>query len=305
MPVIPITEVIEKKPLLELGWLRVLLFGAFFVILTLLITIPAALLFTDTKMEDITADPLHLITNLLNGKYLWLIVLLEWIISTLSVILFRLFVDRDTLVSLGFRLPGYRMEAGAGFFTGTTLLGLAALILFLSGHFHWTDIDFDVLSLLKSIGLLIVIAFSEELVFRGYILNNLMRSFGKWTALAISAVLFAGFHITNPGITPLAFINLALVGTLLGINYIYSRNLWFSMLLHFSWNLFQGPLMGFKVSGLTMPAMVLQETKGDLILTGGDFGLEGSILITAVTIVSIVVLNLAFEKRYPETLPAV
>jgi membrane protease YdiL (CAAX protease family) len=305
MPVISISEPVEKKPLLELGWLRVLLFGAFFLLLTLLITIPAVLLLTDMKMEDISDDPFHLITNLLNGKYLWLVVLLEWIISMLSAILFRLFVDRQSLLSLGFSFPGYRMEAGAGFFTGTALLGLGALILFLSGRFHWTDIDFDALSLLKSIGLLIIIAFSEELVFRGYILNNLMRSFNKWTALIVSAILFAGFHITNPGITPLAFANLAIMGVLLGINYIYSRNLWFSILLHFSWNLFQGPLMGFKVSGLNLPAMVQQETKGDLILTGGDFGLEGSILITAITLIAILLLNLAFEKKYSGTLPVV
>ena len=298
MPVIPIHDPVEKKPMLEQGWLRVLLFGAFFLLLTLMITIPAVLLFADMKMDEITADPLHLITNLLNGKYLWLVVSLEWIISMLSVILFRLYVDRQSLVSLGFSLPGYWMEAGAGFFTGTALLGFGALILLLSGHFHWTDIDFDALPLLKSIGLLIVIAFSEELVFRGYILNNLLRSFSKWGALIISAILFAGFHISNPGITPLAFANLALVGVLLGINYIYSRNLWFSILLHFSWNLFQGPLMGFKVSGLSLPTVLQQEIKGDLILTGGDFGLEGSVLITAITLVAILLLNLAFEKKY-------
>ncbi|MDR3712863.1 MAG: type II CAAX endopeptidase family protein [Puia sp.] len=298
MPVILTSGLPEKKPLLEQGWLRVLLFGICFLILTVAIAIPAVLVFADMKMDEIAEDPLHLITNLLNGKYLWLIVSLEWIVSMLSVLLFRLFVDRRSVGSLGLRLPGYWRDAAAGFFTGTALLGLGALILFLSGHFHWTDIDFDGPLLLKSVCLLLVIAFSEELVFRGYVLNNLLQSFDKWTALIVSAILFAGFHITNPSITPLAFVNLALAGVLMGINYIYSGNLWYSILLHFSWNFFQGPLMGFRVSGLSMPAILQLETKGDLILTGGDFGLEGSVLITAITIIAILLLNIAFGKRY-------
>lgn len=298
MPVILIPGPAGKKSLLQQGWLRVLLFCGSFLLLSLLITIPAVLLFTDTTREEIAGDALQVVSNLLYGKDLWLLVSLESTVSLFSVIIFRIFVDRQSFAGLGFQMPAYRMDAAAGFFTGTAILGFGSLVLLLSGHFIWTDIDFNIASLLKSFLWLTLIAFSEELVFRGYILNNLLGSFRKWTALPLSAILFAGFHLTNPGLSPLAFFNLVLAGILLGINYIYTRNLWFSILLHFSWNFFQGPLMGFKVSGLNLPAVLQLEIKGDSILTGGDFGLDGSILITSVMLIAILLLNLAFEKKY-------
>jgi len=102
----------------------------------------------------------------------------------------------------------------------------------------------------------------------------------------------------NPGIHPLAFANLFLAGLLLGINYIYSRNLWFSFLFHLSWNFFQGPILGFRVSGLSLPPLLVAEPKGDLFITGGEFGLEGSILITIVSVITLCVLGLILEKKY-------
>jgi len=187
---------------------------------------------------------------------------------------------------------------------GPAILGISSLGLLLSGHLAWTDISIDPQSLFISLGLLVLIAFSEELVFRGYVLGNLLESLpNKWVALAISAILFAIFHLSNPGMHSLAFANLFLAGLLLGVNYIYTRNLWFSMLFHLSWNFFQGPLLGFNVSGLHLPSLLQAETKGDLMITGGDFGLEGSMLNTAVSLTAFLVLARAFEWKYRSVNP--
>jgi hypothetical protein len=168
-----------------------------------------------------------------------------------------------------------------------------------SGHLEWTDIVWDPSSLFVSLGLMALIAFSEELVFRGYILDNLMESFSnKWVALIISSVLFAAFHFTGPGIHTLAFLNLFLAGLLLGVNFLYTRNLWFSFFFHLSWNFFQGPILGFRVSGLVFPSLLQTETKGDLFITGGDFGLEGSILTTLTAFIAFFVIAWAFERKY-------
>lgn len=288
-----------KNPLIKQGWLRVVLFGLAFGIITLLVAIPALLIIAGVKKEDLRADPVHTLTSQLTGDNLWLMVLLECLISLISVWIFRLFVDKKSFSSLGWEITGYGAESATGLFMGPALLGISALLLLLSGHLQWTDINWDPQSLFISFGLLALIAFSEELVFRGYILNNLLNSFpNKWIALGISAVLFAAFHITNPGINSLAFVNLFLAGLLLGINYIYTKNLWYSVLFHLSWNFFQGPLFGFRVSGLNFPSLLVAETKGDMILTGGEFGLEGSILNMTVSVIAILVLAWAFERKY-------
>jgi hypothetical protein len=120
----------------------------------------------------------------------------------------------------------------------------------------------------------------------------------KWIALGISSVLFAAYHAITPGIHTLAFINLFLAGILLGINYIFTRNLWFSFLLHVGWNFFEGPILGFHVSGTTFPSLFQAEPNGDLFITGGDYGLGGSMPMTLLLVVAILVLSWAFGRKY-------
>ena len=315
-----------KKPLIRAAWLRVALFGACFALITLLIAIPAVLTLTDVKVADLKADLIHTLANQLTGPYLWLMLVLEFVISFVSVWLFRVWVDRRSFSSLGWEIDGYQAEVVTGFFMGPVLLGITALLLLLSGHLVWADIVWDPSALGISLGFMVLIAFSEETVFRGYILCNLLESFdkgpagkgssgnkgssdsegslgSKWIPLAISSILFAAFHLTSPGMNTLAFTNLFLAGILLGLNYTYTRNLWFSIGFHFSWNFFEGPLLGFRVSGLNMPSLLQVGTKGDQLLTGGEFGLESSVICTALLLIGIFILVWAFERKY-NTLPA-
>jgi len=291
-----------KNPVFRQGWLRVLLFGVAFGILALLIAIPAVLIIAlGMPLDKLKEQTLSSLSELLTTQWLWLMVLVELAISVISVGIFRLWIDRRSLGSLGWSPDGILNEAVTGLFMGPALLGITALLMMASGHLEWVDIIWDPSSLFVSLGLMAIIAFSEELVFRGYVLGNLMTSFrNKWVALVISAVLFALFHFANPGLHTLAFANLFLAGLLLGINYIYTRNLWFSFFFHLSWNFFQGPILGFRVSGLALPSLLVAEPKGDLFITGGDFGLEGSILNTAVSVIALCVLTVVFEKKYSQ-----
>ena len=284
------------------GWLRVVVFCVGFCLLTLLIAIPAVIKVAGVTVDQLKEQLIPTLSGLLTGSYLWLLVLVEFAIALISVSLFRIFVDRRSIESLGWSLDAFPGEAVTGLFMGPALLGVSALLMMASGHLEWTDITFDPSSLFVSFGLMAIIAFSEEMVFRGYILGNLLDSLSnKWLALVISGVLFAAFHFTSPGVHTLAFANLFLAGLLLGINYIYSRNLWFSFLFHLSWNFFQGPILGFRVSGLILPSLLVAEPKGDLFITGGEFGLEGSILTTTVSVITLCVLGLVFEKKYSST----
>jgi membrane protease YdiL (CAAX protease family) len=288
-----------KKPLLKPGWLRVLLFGIAFCLVALIIAIPFLLAILAAHKDQLRADPVKAMADLANGNYLWVLVLLEVIVSVICVVLFRLFIDRKNLMSLGLGINGFAQESLIGLILGPALMGAAAILMRATGHVDWTDIDWNPSSLFVSFGWLVLIALAEELVFRGYILANLMDSFGnKYLALGLSAFCFALFHISHPGFHTLAFLNLFLAGMLLGINYIHTRNLSYSVWLHLSWNFVQGPVLGFAVSGLTFPSILQADTKGDLMLTGGDFGLEGSILATVVCFTALGALIFAFERKY-------
>jgi len=304
------TDLTTKNPRIKQGWLRVILFGLGFILVTLLISIPVAIGLFFSNLDQLRADPTHAIASLLQGSHLWEMVLLEFVVSLITVWLFRTYIDRKSMTSLGLQLSGFAQESVIGFFTGPALMGLLALLLMVTGRLQWVDITFDPNTLFISLGMVVLIAFSEELVFRGYVLSNLLDTFspaegpssttgtGKWIALLLSALCFAIFHFSGPGLTPLAFANLFLAGILLGVNYIYTRNLWFSFFLHLSWNLFLGPILGSHVSGLNMPTLLVTEIKGDWLVTGGDFGIEGSVINTALSLIAILVLALAFERKY-------
>lgn len=239
------TDLTTKNPRIKQGWLRVILFGLGFIIITLLISIPVAIGLFFSNLDELKADPTHAIASLLQGSHLWEMVLLEFVVSLTTVGLFRTYIDRRSISSLGLQLSGFTQESIIGFFTGPALMGLLALLLMATGRLQWVDITFDPSTLFISLGMVVLIAFSEELVFRGYVLGNLLESFSnKWVALLLSALCFAIFHFSGPGITPLAFANLFLAGILLGVNYIYTRNLWFSFFFTPQLELFPGPHIG-------------------------------------------------------------
>lgn len=158
--------------------------------------------------------------------------------------------------------------------------------------------SFNATQLFLGLILMLLVAFTEELVFRGYILNNLMLSMNKWTALIFSAVLFALFHGSNPGLNFLALINIFLSGLLLGINYIFTKNLWYAIFLHFTWNFYQGSILGYKVSGLEIQSLLQQELTGNAFITGGDFGLEGSVIVGLLSILTVLIMAWIYKRKF-------
>jgi membrane protease YdiL (CAAX protease family) len=286
-------ENINSKPVISQGWLRVLIFCVGYFAISLLIAIPIVL-FVKSSVDNPTTD----ITALMNGDYLWVTILLTALVLLILVFIFRKFIDRQTFASLGFEIDGFFADAASGFFLAATILGIGTIILYFSGHLFWLDVNADFSKLFIAFGMVVIIAFSEELVFRGYILNNLMQSFNKWIALFISAILFSAAHSLNPGVNLLSVGGLFLAGILLGINYIYTKNLWFAILFHLSWNFFQGPILGYKVSGIDLPTLLEPEIKGDAAITGGDFGFEASMINILLLLIAISILYFIYERKY-------
>lgn len=67
----------------------------------------------------------------------------------------------------------------------------------------------------------------EELIFRGIIMHGLMRNYSKFTAVFVSALMFALFHL-NPWQFPATF----LLGILLGFLMVRTRNIYLCIIGH-------------------------------------------------------------------------
>lgn len=142
----------------------------------------------------------------------------------------------------------------------------------------------------------------EELLFRGYGFQVLLRSAGPWATILPVGVLFAALHAENPGASYLSVANTAGFGILFGYAFFRSRDLWLPIGLHFGWN-FTLPLFGVNVSGLKIGTTghVLEWTAGK-IWSGGDYGPEASVLASAVLFILFVFLWKAPIRRQPSPL---
>lgn len=125
--------------------------------------------------------------------------------------------------------------------------------------------------------------FVEELLFRGILFRWLEEFGGSWAALALTSLLFGGAHAMNDNAT--AFSTIAIMfeaGILLGGAYMYARNLWLPMGIHFGWNFVQGFVFDVPVSGTPVEGLIEARLSGPEWLSGGSFGLEGSVIALVV-----------------------
>ncbi len=201
------------------------------------------------------------------------------------------FIDRKPLMSIGLSVKDKANEMLVGLGFALFFIGGLFLILLLIGAVNITGyVGFKPGVFIVSM-MLFMAAFDEELIFRGYILNNMMDSTSnRWIALAGSSLLFALLHSGNPSVwsTWVPMTELFAAGFILGIGYTFTKNLWFPTFFHFGWNFFQG-LFGFEISGINVDSwkMISHENTGNVpdIVSGGAFGIEGSVITLSCTII--------------------
>ena len=234
-------------------------------------------------------------------------ILVSYLINQIGILFclwfFRDKIDGLTIRSLGFSWKGFSGDAFTGLVVAVLTISVGTLLLYMGNNLTIRFDNFDISNTLFAVLLFIIVAFVEEVIVRGYILSNLMESINRWLALFVSALLFTLMHLANPGITLMAEVNIFIAGILLGVNYIYTKNLWFAIFFHFAWNFFQGTILGYHVSGLPIDTGFLQTiTHGPEAITGGLFGFEGSVFAAFLQLIAIAGLAIYYEKKYGKRL---
>ncbi|WP_207492675.1 CPBP family intramembrane glutamic endopeptidase [Aridibaculum aurantiacum] len=273
-----------QAPLIKQGWLRVIIYF----ILLMLVAFSVSFLaseYISTLIED--NDTKFFIS--------YILVAASFIGLT---VLAKKHIDRQPLSTLGLEWKKHKEDGAMGLFTSTTLLAIGTIVLLVTHQLVYTGVGTDFTGLFIQLGLMLMVSFSEEIVFRGYILYNLMESANKYTALIISAVLFAVVHASNPNAGILPIVNVFLAGVLLGINFIFTRNLAFAIMLHLGWNFMQGAILGYEVSGIDTPNLLQQYISGNDLWTGGEFGFEGSLLCTVLLVMAVAIWWYLFSLKY-------
>lgn len=285
----------SKKPAIKRGWLRAVLILLPFLIVTGLFQSIGAFIWASISNDN----ALEVLQQTSASSTVGFIIIqgLSTIGTFFLIWLFTRFIDRKKILDLGFSFQKRAKDILYGLLAGFLMMGIGSLILYFSGNLSFNSITFNFIGLAQAVLLFILVSINEEIFVRGYLLRNFMDSMNRYVALILSSLIFMALHLLNPNVSLVGVINIFLAGLLLGIGYIFTKNLWFPLALHFSWNFFQGPIFGFEVSGTKSDSLISQSINGSELLTGGKFGLEGSIIASVLCSLGILLFWMIYKKQ--------
>ncbi len=221
----------------------------------------------------------------------------------LGLVLFcRRFLDRRSVWSVGLVRPGRSLTESVpgGLLFGAFPITVVIVMLLIMGGYNWTGVSGSLQTALL-VPAFVVMAFNEEILCRGYLLQNLMDVRRPWFGIVFSSLVFWLLHALNPSAwsSPIVSLNLFGAGVSLALAYQASGNIWFPTAMHFGWNFAQGVLFEVPVSGIRTDGLIdvrLVEA-APTWLTGGAFGIEGSILATLAEVGMSVLLGTVVWRR--------
>ncbi len=200
----------------------------------------------------------------------------------LSVIYKR--YDRESFVW------GHRFFKGA--ILGFILITMIFLIELASGFLRIEDLISGFQGLLIA-GIILqgIVAFGEELPFRGYILPDMQKRFGLWKTVILSSFFFSLLHIPSilvlktSGVSIIIMLlTLTFAQMLLAFCYLYD-GLSMSIGFHFTWNFFQYHVYSMR-EGF---GGILKTTSEYQLVTGGNLGPEAGLLGLLVVILALII----------------
>ena len=293
----PLAIFLNRQDRLRSGWRFVLFAAAFYALSTAIAVLVYAAVFV---LRGRTAADLN---ELLGGPLGYL---LQFLLTFLPALLlgwgFGRFFDGVPPRALGWTpRAGWLRDLGLGSAVGlVSLLAAAALAAALGGfRFAFAPEGFGlafVKTFFGAAALYVLLAAAEEVAFRGYPLQTLLRSHPLVIAALPGSLLFAAVHLSNPNVPRdyrLAFMfgNTALAGVWLAVAYWRTRSLWLPLGIHWAWNWALGSVAGLPVSGITSlnrAPLLRAADAGPAWLTGGSYGIEGGAACTVALILATV-----------------
>ena len=204
-----------------------------------------------------------------------------------GMLLFKLLYRRSWR-QVGLIPEGLAADLLSGIGLGTVSMGLIFGILLCTGQ---AETSFNMAKLLSAVFFINLLsvgitAFSEEFLARGFMMTALKTTRKKWIILCGSSILFSLVHLLNPWVTALSLINTFLAGLLFAYMFVKSGKLWLPTGYHLAWNFFQGDVFGMNVSGQAQLSVFTTTMEASNLLTGGNTGPEGGLLVTFVLLLS-------------------
>lgn len=151
--------------------------------------------------------------------------------------------------------------------------------------------------------LIFILAFFEEILFRGFLLQFLSEKFNSSFIIILSSLLFSMAHVFNPEIGTIAMLNIFLAGIFLSILFLKTQNIIVTTSFHFIWNIGQQFILNSAISGNDIGMNFLNIDKPvNNVLTGtyiiNKFGIESSVLTTLFLMIAIYYMSRISQSPY-------
>ncbi len=227
--------------------------------------------------------------------------------ATAGIYIGRTQIDKKSLISLGLDL---KMTALKDFAFGL-LVSLIMIAIFFGLQISFDLIAFESITLggedgigassiiFVFLGMGLFVSWLEEVYFRGIVFQNLEEGLGLKIAVVLSCLLYACLHMVYAHATWLTAAIIALIGGMRLLAYLRTRQLWFSIGLHTSWN-FCLLMFGYKIFGNSISGALEHKALEPTWLSGGEFGPEASFLIVPVALLAMAAIMWWSEDRLPK-----
>lgn len=257
--------------------------------------------FMEALAEGDRERGMQLLMDLQSENEVQILSLFSFAAITLIVLGFCRLIQKRKPATLGFVKKQAAAQYLIGLLAGFIMFSVAVLFCVLTGSLKFYGLSREIrplLLLLFALGY-IVQGMAEEVLCRGYMMTSIARRNPLWLAVVLNSLLFAMLHLTNPGISLLAFVNLFLFGVFASVYFLHTENIWGVSAIHSVWNFVQGNFYGIQVSGMPKSVSVLESlsVEGKSIQNGGDFGLEGGLGVTLALVLGIAVVLLLAGRR--------
>ena len=142
----------------------------------------------------------------------------------------------------------------------------------------------------------------EEMVFRGVIMSLLRERWNTKVAILVPSVLFASVHLIGMNFSVLSCILVLIAGTMVGVMFsmiaMESDSIWNSGIVHSIWNIIIiGGGLGISEKADEYSVMTYVLDSKTFAITGGEFGIEASVIALIGYIVVTLVAFVMIKRR--------
>lgn len=233
------------------------------------------------------------------------VLVLSFAPALLTTWLWVRFFEKRPFWTLGFVSAAWFLKYARGFVIGAAFFAMMAGALALSGQLVRGQGGAASAGFAGVLGSFVVLAgwviqgAVEEVVARGWLMNVVAARMRLWAGVLGSVIFFAFMHGFNPGIGPLALINLALFALFASLFAVREGSLWGVCAFHSAWNWMQGNVFGLSVSGggESGPTLFRFGLSGSALWTGGAFGPEGGLMVTLLLLAAVLAVLLWRKNR--------